>query len=406
MNKEWFSVIWGAWFLLFAGIFILGGCSSSECLQRWQSTSHNLPNTVGEKDCPMEYHKSRRYCIEGATVVILRGSPYELGYARGVLLREEIQAWAQEALLETEKQQAARNLDQKRIKETLSALEAAIPQEFRRELEGLTAASGVDYPTLLKLNVWSNVDGGCTSVAVLGSHGRLLRSRNYDWVPIRILLPQILAVYEPDNGYAFMSVHAPGIIGVATGMNEKGMTFGSHSLPGIWRSDKGTPSAMLNRLALQFSATLDDVERILTVNPRGTPKLWLVTTQETARIYEFDSVDVHRIDLEGESLVLTNHGRQMNVREPSPSSLGRFDAATRLIRGYNGNMNVKNLIELSSNQDIFFYGQNSGFTNLHSVVFVPSSLESWVALDSPPAVKGRWVKFALKPILMENGGSP
>ena len=390
-------------FLFLGGIFLMSGCSAPY-LHPSQLIADGQPHLISDNDCSMEYHKSRRYCREGVTVVILRGSPYELGYARGVLLREEIQTWAKESALEIEQQRMGKNLDQESLKENITRLEAAIPTEFKAELEGMAASSGVDYSTLLQLNVWSNVDAGCTSVAVIDFDGRLLRSRNYDWAPIRLLLPPILSIYQPDNGYGFTSIHAPGIIGVATGMNEKGITFGSHSLPGSRHSGKGMASAMLNRLVVQYAATLDDVENILKDNPRGIPRLWLVTSQDKARIYEFDGLVFYRIEMEDKSLVLTNHGRKLNLRAPSLSSLERFNGAVRLIRDHHGNMDVRRLIELSSNQAISSYGQGSKFINLHSAVFAPSSLEFWVALDSPPAVAGRWVNFSLKSELLKKGG--
>ena len=146
------------------------------------------------------------------------------------------------------------------------------------------------------------------------------------------------------------------------------------------------------------------MENILKDNPRGIPRLWLVTSKDNARIYEFDGVVLHRVEMEHKSLVLTNHGRKLNLRAPSLSSLERFNGAVRLIRDHHGNMDVRRLIELSSNQAISSYGQGSKFINLHSAVFAPSSLEFWVALDSPPAVEGRWVNFSLKSELLKKGG--
>ena len=178
-------------FLFLGGIFLMSGCSAPY-LHPSQLIADGQPHLISDNDCSMEYHKSRRYCREGVTVVILRGSPYELGYARGVLLREEIQTWAKESALEIEQQRMGKNLDQESLKENITRLEAAIPTEFKAELEGMAASSGVDYSTLLQLNVWSNVDAGCTSVAVIDFDGRLLRSRNYDWVPLRVLPPAIV----------------------------------------------------------------------------------------------------------------------------------------------------------------------------------------------------------------------
>jgi predicted choloylglycine hydrolase len=354
----------------------------------------------------MEYHKSRRYCREGVTVVILRGSPYELGYARGVLLREEIQAWARESLSEIEQQRSERNLDQESLKENITRLEAAIPTEFKAELEGMAASSGVDYSTLLQLNVWSNVDAGCTSVAVIGHDGKLLRSRNYDWLPIRLLLPPVLSIYQPDNGYGFMSVHAPGIIGVATGMNEKGITFGSHTLPGGKHDGKGLPSGTLNRLILQYSGSIEDAEKMLNGTPRGIPRLWLLTSAENAFIYEFDSRSVHREGMMGGTLVLTNHGRNLNLRESSPSSIDRFNYVRKYLADNAGKIDVMKLVDLNRDELLSSYGQGSAIVNLHSVIFAPATLEFWVAIGPVPATKGRWVGFSLSKELYRVGLFP
>ena len=392
-------------FLFLGGIFLVSGCSSPY-LHPSQLIAGGQPHLVSDNDCSMEYHKSRRYCREGVTVVILRGSPYELGYARGVLLREEIQAWARESLSEIEKQRRERNLDQESLKENIARLEAAIPTEFKAELEGMAASSGVDYSTLLKLNVWSNVDAGCTSVAVIGHDGKLLRSRNYDWLPIRLLVPPVLSIYQPDTGHAFISIHAPGIIGVATGMNEKGITFGSHALPGGKHDGKGLPSGTLNRLILQYSGSIEDVEKMLSGTPRSMPKLWLVTSADNAYIYEFDSQSVHREGMTGGTLVLTNHGRNLNLRESSPSSIERFNFARKYLADNAGKMDVMKLVDLNREEILSSYGQGLAIVNLHSVIFAPATLELWVALGPAPATKGRWVGFSLSKELHGEGLCP
>jgi len=395
----------GRVYFLFFAIIILAGCSLATIDQAVSRKRQGATNGV-EAGCEREHRGSRRYCREGVTVVILKGSPWELGYARGTLLREEIQAWAKESLSEIEQLRTGRNVGEERLKENVAKLEAGIPAEFRRELEGLAAASGVDYSTLLLLNVWSNVDAGCASVAVTGHDGKLIRSRNYDWAPIRLLVPPIVFIYQPDNGYVFMSVHAPGLIGVATAMNVHGITLGSHALPGGRHDGKGMPSAMLNRFAVQYARSLDEMERILGETPRGIPRLWLVTSQDTARIYEFDSFSLYRIDAQDGRLVLTNHGRYLNFRDPSPSSLERYDFLSRSIAGH-VSMDVYRLIELNRDQILYSsQGQDLGFTNLHSVVFVPGTLDFWVALGPPPATRGRWIGFSLSKELSGEGFCP
>lgn len=395
----------GSVYFLCLAVIILAGCSLATTDHAGVGKHQGATNGA-DADCDREYRDSRRYCREGVTVVVLRGNPWELGYARGILLRDEIQTWAKESLSEIEQLRTGRNVGAERLKENVAKLEAGIPAEFRRELEGLAASSGVDYAMLLLLNVWSNVDAGCTSVVVTDPDGRLLRSRNYDYVPLRILNPPILFIYDPTEGNAFMSIHAPGLIGVATGMNEKGITFGSHTLPGGKHNGKGLPSGTLNRLILQYSGSIEDAEKMLNGTPRGMPKLWLLSSAENAYIYEFDSQSVHRVGMTGKTLVLTNHGRNLNLRESSPSSIERFNFAKKYLADSAGKINVMKLVDLNRDEIVSSYEQGSAIVNLHSVIFAPAALEFWVALGPPPAAKGRWVGFSLSKELHGEGLCP
>jgi hypothetical protein len=128
--------------------------------------------------------------------------------------------------------------------------------------------------------------------------------------------------------------------------------------------------------------------------------------QDLARICEFDSNSVHRVEIQDGNLVLSNHGRKINLCEPSRSSLERFDVASRFIADHEGSMDVGRLIELNRNQILSSYGQGLSFTNLHSVVFVPGTLDFWVALGPPPATRGRWIGFSLSKELSGEGSCP
>jgi hypothetical protein len=54
--------------------------------------------SIKEKDGAIYFGESREYNKRGVTVVVLKGEPYELGYARGALLKPEIQSWVRDGL--------------------------------------------------------------------------------------------------------------------------------------------------------------------------------------------------------------------------------------------------------------------------------------------------------------------
>ena len=46
--------------------------------------------SIEEKDGVIYFEKSKKYKNRGITIVVLKGDPYEMGYAHGVLLKDEM----------------------------------------------------------------------------------------------------------------------------------------------------------------------------------------------------------------------------------------------------------------------------------------------------------------------------
>ena len=131
-----------------------------------------------------------------------------------------------------------------------------------------------------------------------------------------------------------------------------------------------------------------------------------MTAGESAYVYEVDGVNIHRTEMQDGILVLTNHGRNLNPRDASQSSLERYDFATRFVAENAGRMDLARLIKLNRSKIISSYEQVSSVVNLHSVIFEPEALNFWVAVDSPPATEGRWVGFNLTKDLYGYGKGP
>lgn len=381
--------------ILGIAIACLIGCSYEQTIQDVLSTNVKTKSTLQEEGTS-SICKSKKYYKYGIMVVSLKGNPYELGYSRGVLLKHEIKKWMKNSLSMIDGQFSREHLDTNGVFNKVDELEKFIPQEYKTELKGLSAGSGLDYKTLLMLNVLSNLNQSCTSLVAVGSDGMLLRSRNYDYVDLEILKPVILYLYKPSHGYEFMSVHAPGIIGVATAMNEKGITFGSHAITGSKSNWSGMPSGILNRQVIQYAGSIENVDEILIKSPRSLSKIWLVTDSEKAYIYEFNDREIARKEMDGDHLVLTNHCQVLTIGEKSSSSLDRFDFAKSFLLLNKGKMDLKKLIALNRSDLLSWEPSESNVVNLHSVIFRPASLDFWLAVDPPPATKGRWVGFNLK----------
>ena len=54
--------------------------------------------SIEEKDGVIYFGESKKYKKRGITVVSLKGEPYEMGYAHGVLLKDEMTLWIRELI--------------------------------------------------------------------------------------------------------------------------------------------------------------------------------------------------------------------------------------------------------------------------------------------------------------------
>jgi len=364
--------------------------------------------SLQEEDNATYFGNSKKYQKHGVLVVILRGKPYEIGYARGVLLQDEIRDWVRDFRYKLKKKSLEASFDANFLNVRAKEVEKFIPPEYREELQGLSAGSGTDYEVLLVMNVLMtiSIDVACTSVVVRTSDHRLLRSRNLD-LEYEPELPAGLYFYKPTNGHAFVSIsHLPGFIGARTAFNECGLNIGAHDMSRISREYvKGEPNFILRREVAQYADSVKEAGQILKEAHRSVPKMWLVADSKTAGIYEFNSKEIAFYEMVDDYLILTNHTRMLNTGGTSMSSFDRYNEAKTFLLQHRGEMNTKKLIDLNRGNEICFtkYPRTK---NLHSAIFKADTLDFWVATGAPPATRGRWVGFNLNRELYGSGNDP
>ncbi|XP_072044139.1 protein dcd1A-like [Amphiura filiformis] len=217
------------------------------------------------------------------------GTPYEMGFAHGTLLKEEAtdlldSVWQYledqviEAINGTVKifrpwfleDVSNFGLDVALDLEIL-ATEKYSGKYFLEEIKGLGTAAGVDYRKIQRIHMLGELTKGDCSMfgawnSAVPKPGTILQLRALDWNvdgPFKNH-PQV-TVYHPNsgNGRAFANLGWSGWIGSITGMNDRQMaiseigvsypddSFGSESRFGI-------PFTYILRDVLQFDNTLDD----------------------------------------------------------------------------------------------------------------------------------------------------
>jgi len=220
-------------------------------------------------------------------VIHVWGNPYEMGFAQGTLMKDNLKDYINSVWLYFEAQVeevintvpiwlaeyiADLGLDVA-LDATYEATKFYTNPDIFEELKGISDASGIDYNTIVRVHMIAGLtEGKCSMFGASGpaldptSSTKLLQLRALDWNmdgPFRDF-PSI-TVYHPHKGkgYAYANIGMIGFIGGLTGMSENRLaiseigvsypdnTFGSESRIGI-------PFIFLLRDILALDYTVDD----------------------------------------------------------------------------------------------------------------------------------------------------
>lgn len=210
----------------------------------------------------------------------LSGSPFALGYKRG-LLTEDLYQQQEHIFFEQVASFVPRPSRQRLLLNFLKwyhrRIVKDIPQAYREELFALAQFAsdrydrlGSGYERNLLLHGAHDIGHamqdlmlvGCSSVALWDTYtpdGDLLIGRNFDfYVNEDFAANKIVEFIRPEQGYNYASVSWPGMIGVVSGMNEQGLTVtlnaGKSTIPLRGR----TPISIVAREILEKAQNIDE----------------------------------------------------------------------------------------------------------------------------------------------------
>lgn len=338
--------------------------------------------------------------IDGYRVLHVKGTPYEMGYQHGVLLKEHIrenmhylfEVKAKDAKLEF----FGVKLNPKQlISMIVETQRPHIPARFLEEMEGLAAGAECDADDVIVANFIPELFH-CSGFALMNSatkdgtlyHGRIL-DYSTDW---KLQEHAVLIVAEPEGRIPFANVTYAGFVGSVTGLNAEHVSVGEMGGRGIGHWD-GTPMAFLVRRVLEEARSLDEAVAVFRDSKRTCEYYYVVA----------DGDDNQAVGLAAHwnTFEIVKPG-EAHPRLPEPtadtvllSAGDRYKELARRVREGRGEFDATSARHLMDCPVAMK-------SNLHSVLFEPRSTKLWIANASPdgqPAATQRYYQFQLSELL-------
>lgn len=210
-------------------------------------------------------------------VLHLSGSPYEMGYQHGSMLRSRVRQSVANAIAFADRQlgipMMGRWVVRRKLDQAWRKMRPHVPDWYLEEMEGLADGAGVPLKVLERIHAVPDLTSvTCASFAAAGpatAEGRLIHARNLDWaIQSDVQEHAALFVHHPRGRQAFLSIGWLGFIGVISGINEVGISVGEIGAESTETSLAGVPMPFLQRRILEEARDLKEAVRIVESAPR------------------------------------------------------------------------------------------------------------------------------------------
>jgi len=324
-------------------------------------------------------------------VVVVSGTPYEMGYSYGRLMRSEIKPCLEKYLARAQADDPARF---KTLDAAWATVEPYVKSRFIEEMRGVADGAGVSYELLRRTHSVPLIgDFSCSGVAVWGpasANGHLYQIRNLDYSTDASLqdYPAVV-VYYPNEGIPHADVGFAGFVGCIAGLNARGIALtekGASPESDYPFNLNGIHFLALFRDILQDASTLDEALNIV----RSAPRI---------KKYYYVIGDGRRggVKIRAFAPNLDIWGGSDPTDEVAPNLLPNVvyvtmhnDLAFKHLQDNYGKYNADLMIELSRLV-------SGGDGNLMDVVFDATARQMWIAYahGMTPAAKCAYVPFKL-----------
>lgn len=263
---------------------------------------------------------------------------------------------------------------------------------------------------------------GCTSFAVWGGRskdGKLLVARNFDFsAGDDFSRNKMILFSEPDSGYRYVSVCWPGMIGVVSGMNEKGLTVTINASKGRIPLQATAPVSILARNILQYASDITEAMEIARTFRTIVPETFMIGSRADGKAVIIEKTDTgtYLYEQDNDMIVCTNHfqssvfdqDKHNKRNKERTDSMYRYDRVMELLQDKDVIGAEEAVAILRDRKGIggaeLGMGNPKAINQLvahHSVVFSPADLKLWVSTS--PWQAGEFLCYDLGEIFSSSG---
>jgi hypothetical protein len=312
--------------------------------------------------------------VEGHRVVLLTGTPEEIGKAHGELLKTESMRCIDSVLYGFGFAQtiATGRWFRKDLDRAYGQLKPYIPERHLVETRAMARVLQLDEHLVETINVFPELFH-CSGFAVFGDatvDGKLYHGRVLDYMTAIGLQDAATTFVVAPKGYLpFVNIGYAGFTGSVSGMNAAKISLGEMGGRGEGQWD-GVPMATLMRRAMEECDTLEEVKKLWSDSPRTCEYYYVFADGETKRAVGVAATP-QKIEFvaPGEAHALLGDGIENAVVLSAGS---RLDELKRRVKANYGKIDTQVATELMCRP----VAMNS---NLHNVLFVPEDGLLYVA---------------------------
>ncbi|HZT80514.1 MAG TPA: C45 family peptidase [Gemmataceae bacterium] len=330
-----------------------------------------------------KHGKAELRSINGVPVLMVEGTPDEIGEQTGTLTKDALKrlfGFAPEFLKAHGYEKAWPQL--------LTLAKSMVPQfppDHLKEMDALVKASGQDRDLAIAGNTFADIKkiGGCSTLIVEADRSATkapLFGRNLDYPTMGFLHEySLVTVCRPKGKHAFASVGFPGFVGVLSGMNDAGLSLATLEVysakdRSLKFDPKGVPYALVYRRILEECTTVEEAEKLLRSVKRTTMNNLAICDRNGGAVFEITPKSVVVRRPEKCICPCTNHFRTPEL------------ATKKECRRYDALMKCCDLEKLTlADVARHLHAANQGANTLQTMIFEPKSLKLHVALGKGPS---------------------